>query len=114
VKSEQFAEEMLEEIENFKDLTKEELPVIAKEYLQYKIVNSILGIISGSVLLILSAIVIIICVNNGRPVGITIGLGVGFTGFCITVLSIDTLLRVILQPHRMAIDSIISLIGKTK
>lgn len=93
----------------------EALALIAKEYLQCKIVNSIFGIISGSVLLILSAIAIIICVNNGNwPVGIIIGLGVGFTGFSITVLSIDTLLRVILQPRRMAIDSIISLIGKTK
>lgn len=55
MKLEGFTSEMLTEIKNLKDLTKEELPLIAQEYIFANKVSAIVGLSVAGLLMIIAA-----------------------------------------------------------
>lgn len=111
-----FSEEMLNEIKNLKDLTKEELPLIVKEYINYLKVIGIIYLTVG-VFLLYSAIEAGLYVTYGefekysdfRLILSLYCLIAGILGFLIIAINLDSLLKVFLQPRRTAIKAITSL-----
>lgn len=112
------AKEMITEIKNIKDLAKEELPLVAKEYVEYNIKTSFIGaIITGVVSLLSIAMligVLIVYLKSGTfyevlfPISLvgTIGLIIGGISCCVNV---SQYLEFKLQPRRKAIEAITSL-----
>lgn len=116
-KLKEFSEEMLKEIKDLKDLTKEELPKVAQEYIFYKKATSLLNLIFCSVLLlsvILAGIYLVFGNFNDEDFVKKTGLAayclitgiISIIGFS---CSLDEVLSVFLQPRRTAIYAITSL-----
>jgi len=109
--TEKLAKEMLDEVKNIKDFAKEELPVVAKEYVSYRTVSS-------GIMLILSIIGLGVsgCLLTGGlasesdfdPRTLIGGIGV-LVCFIATCVNGDLYLEVKLQPRRTAIKAITSL-----
>ena len=114
-----FIEEMLQEVKSIKDLAKEELPAIAKEYVRAKIVMYGVGIM-------LSLVAITIGISCGlyallhtfpetynghdNQMGISaVGLITGAVGCVFCACNLYSFLEFKLQPRRMAIKAITSL-----
>jgi hypothetical protein len=112
-----FVEEMVQEVKDLKDLTKEELPLIAKEYIAYLKFITMLQLIVYS-LIMFSAVATGLYAAFGtfeKYDDLRMGLGfytfiagiVSFGGLAFTVESLTSL---ILQPKRTAIYAITSLL----
>lgn len=119
MKTDAFIEEMLEEVKNLKDLAKEELPEIVKEYIFAQKVQNWLGLGVGLFLLT-------ICASSGLYATLhefsdkyddtkfalfMISLLSGIVGAIFTAGCISDLINFYLQPRRMAIKAITSLKG---
>ena len=113
-------QEMLTEIKNLKDLTKEELPLIAQEYIHANRVSCALGVGLGlSMLLLAGAIAVLGFLHVPNPdryddvrFGCSLaGLLLGAVGFVTAVLNVSHAVDFYLQPRRMAIKAITSLMG---
>lgn len=110
-----FIEEMLEEVKSFKDLTKEELPLIAKEHIKANIVKSIFDLSFGLLLVTISGILgyhlyfkEIIYSDVKLSFGIISGI-LAIFGPIITMCSLSNLMDYYLQPKLMAIKGILNL-----
>ena len=105
--------EMVNEIKSLKDLTKETLPEVAKEYIRYNTVTSLVFLFL-SVLLAIASIVAIVVGHYTRDVTPdSLILCFGVSGLIVSVLAIfinaNNYMSFVLQPRRKAIEAIISL-----
>lgn len=112
------AQEMLKEVKNIKDFAKEEIPIVAKEYVNYLTITSgtflivsILGMgISGYVLSHgIAGMLSDKRMSDSQMVATLlggIGLLISFIGTCVNG---DAYMQVKLQPRRTAIKAITSL-----
>lgn len=113
-KLEELAQELIKEVRDVKDLTKKELPEIAKEYITYNITFSKVVTIVSGVVLILSLIGAILAIFVLRSDSFAVGVGMlsfltgmfSFFAFCSEYTSY---LSFKMQPRRMAIKAITSL-----
>jgi len=116
-KLQSLANEMVDEIKNLKDLTKKELPAIAKEYITYLKVTAVIQlIISGALILLGTECVLQVLYGTFETYHeekvITFALGglcLGVPGLIAFFCNLDTLISVALQPKRTAIKAITSL-----
>lgn len=113
---EALAQEMIKEVRDLKDLTKKELPEIAKEYISYNMTMSVIGMIICGVVLVLSLIGVAVAffvleMGSGAFVA-TLLLSVIFSmvSFIIMCTSLCNYLDFKLQPRRMSIKAITSLL----
>lgn len=110
---EAFIEEMLQEVKNLKDLAKDELPIVVKEYIRYNIISSVIGLILSGALLTLAAICDVIAWHSPNEcVQCLCSIAAALSGTVGTILGLcsgDTFLACKLQPRRMAIKAITSL-----
>lgn len=113
---EEFLEEMLREVKSLKDVAKEELPLLAKEYIYANKVQiwMLLGV--SMLLLIMAAAGTAYLVlgefekyDNAISAILCIVLTTGAAGLVLLFFSISELLDFYLQPRRMAIIAITSL-----
>lgn len=112
-KYEEFADEMLKEVTDIKDLTKKELPLIAQEYIQYNIIISSIGMIVFSMCSLFG--IGLIRYGMSQSSGDAHDVPIIFGGLaCLAVLGIIgttmNYLKFKFQPRRMAIYAITSLI----
>ncbi len=114
-----FVQEMLNEVTNLKDLAKEELPIVAKEYIKAYKVKTIFGLIVGALLLLLAMSSGAYALfgkfseyhNDDAAFFCLFGIVSGIAGL-ITVWSITDLIDIVCQPRRLAILAITSLVSK--
>lgn len=114
-KFEKFADEMLKEVKDLKDLTKKELPIVAQEYVRYNKISSLVGVLfTGSIFAVSAWSVYHGATSDfghrddGRGyilVGGIFGLLSGIAFMCCS----DQYLSFKFQPRRMAIYAITSL-----
>ena len=111
---EAFIEEMLQEVKNLKDLAKDELPIVAKEYIKYNTMVATLGI-TISLILGISCIVLFLLAHFSDPSSdkyILFSVCSGLTGmlsFLFMLCNLPEYLTFKFQPRRMAIKAITSL-----
>lgn len=111
-----FTDEMLNEIKDLKDLTKEELPQIAREYINYLKISNVLYLIS-CLFLFYTVVEAGLYGFYGdhiqfSPIQLFIVLYciiVGLFSIITIINSMDNILNVFLQPRRTAIIAITSL-----
>jgi hypothetical protein len=117
MKLEELTSEMLTEIKDLKDLTKQELPLIVKEYIRAEKVVATIGLAIGGAFFLVSAFLIYKGVtfierNNyshdafGWYASAAVTL---FAAFLFTLINGLNLLAVVMQPRRTAIKAITSL-----
>jgi hypothetical protein len=113
-----FIDEMLLEVKNLKDLAKDELPEIAKEYIIAKKIQAFIGLVFGILIILLASSASAYYFfgtlesHSDSKLGLVVFLAVAFLlGFLITFSYVDGLLDLYLQPRRMAIYAITSLKG---
>lgn len=112
----QFVSEMLEEVKNIKDLAKEELPLVVKEYINANKIFGWIGTIVGVILLSAVGYALHYLAHGDfeRYSDVKFVLGIssfvgGFIGAAFVMCSGTNLLNLYLQPRRMAIKAITSL-----
>ena len=112
----EFLEEMLQEVKNLKDLAKEELPVVAKEYILANKVQAYSGLAIALVLLSVAAfsghqlMTLELERYSDAKFGYALLGGLtGIIGFILAMCNVSSLLDLYLQPRRMAIKAITSL-----
>ena len=107
-------EEMLQEVKNLKDLTKEQLPLVAQEYIKYNTMVAILGI-TISLILGVSCIVLFLLAHFNVPdsdnqILLSVCSWVsGILSFLFMFCNLPEYLIFKFQPRRMAIKAITSL-----
>lgn len=108
-------EEMLNEVKNLKDLAKDELPLVAKEYLLNQKIQGYIGLSIGMVILLVGAAAGAYAAlgtfhHSEDAVSYALsGMIGGLVGFVMTLCNGSSLMDVYLQPRRMAIKAITSL-----
>lgn len=116
MKLEDFANEMLTEIKDIKDLAKEELPLVAKEYVRYQTISNLMSIGFCLVVLLICAISTYITIGSANTnVQFVFGVGAvtsGIIGAVSLAICVDNYIYVKLQPRRVAIKAITTLINK--
>jgi len=119
METDKFLEEMLKEVTSLKDLAKQELPLVAKEYILAQKVMAYLGLALGGTFL-LTAIGMLVFKYAYEPTNSRDDLGnvmaiismiPGTLGVIITSTNLCSLINLYLQPRRMAIKAITSLKG---
>jgi len=118
-KFEKFADEMLQEVKNLKDLTKKELPVVAQEYVRYNVISGLISMIFTGLIFGLSAYSLYHGLTlpshdaNGHsqePIGwVFWGLIFGVVSGIGLLCSVEQYLSFKFQPRRKAIYAITSL-----
>lgn len=108
------AKEMIAEVKNLKDLTKENLPLVAKEYVAFNEVSAILGAVLSLLVFAPSCVGIIHGILNDkmgdRTVGAVQGLslfGMLIGGFFLLV-NIYSYLSFKFQPRTKAIEGVVN------
>lgn len=112
----EFIEEMLQEVKNLKDLAKEEMPIVVKEYILTNKVQAFVGLAISIVLLSLAGFSLfqLLTTEFERFSDAKFGYSLmgsisGVMGFVISLCNGSRLLDLYLQPRRMAIKAITSL-----
>ncbi len=110
-------EEMLQEVKNLKDLTKEELPLIAKEYIHANLIGSLFVMGVSGVMLVISLVCGLYSMfgtfheNSGPEVlSVVVAICGSVVGFILMGIGTTSYIDFKLQPRRMAIKAITSLI----
>lgn len=109
------AEEMVKDIKDLKDLTKQELPELAKEYIKFNLTYAKVMSIISFFLLILTVIICTIGYINVHKFDDKAGfvlLGSVFSALCLIAIfiNITNYLKFKCQPRRSAIEAITSLL----
>lgn len=113
-----FMEEMLKEIKDLKDLTKEELPLIAKEYIRVnKIIHGI-GVGLGGIATLAGLAILFVAVthvpddrwDDTKTCCYLLGGFLSAGGLTISLYNTVALLSILLQPRRTAIEAVTSLL----
>lgn len=113
--------EMLEEVKSLKDLTKSELPLVAQEYIAAEKVKAYVDLATGLGLLLTSlstGLYTALANSGGHDVtGAQVICGIicaitGIFGIVCTACTVGNVIDLAMQPRRMAIKAITSLISK--
>jgi hypothetical protein len=114
---ESLANEMIQEIKNLKDLTKETLPIVAKEYIHYNMTMAAIGLIVfglfflvGLAGLIYSASINALIDKNFGPLQLVSTILFMF-GTCFGIGSFITLVSFYMQPRLKAIEGVVKTFG---
>lgn len=110
-----FVEEMLKEVKDLKDLSKEQVPLVAQEYINYHMAMHLLGIILFGIMFLIGLgllfVGIFVAKTHDDQFGFELLGGIlGGLGFMIMMCNVVDYLKFKLQPRRMAIMAITSLL----
>lgn len=114
---EELAKEMIEEIKNLKDLTKENLPEVAKEYVRFNIILSLIGFTSSGFVVLVGLVMFVYGLSqegytNNSPDSATayfaFGGLVALIGIIVGLINFVNYLGFKLQPRSKAIKGITS------
>lgn len=114
-KLDKLAEEMIDEVKDLKNLTKENLPEVAKEYIKYNLIKSGISFFIFGLIFILGLIGTIQGILNDKFLDKNIGSIEVFSllfviiGGVISITEIITFLQFYLQPKSKAIEGVIKL-----
>ena len=115
-----FADEMIKEIKNLKDLTKKEIPEVAKEYIKF---NKTISLIGGILFAIVAMVggYIIVCgfsyiptheYDDAKTGYYMVGGLISAIGIFASIANLYNYLQFLYMPRRKAIEAITSLFGE--
>lgn len=114
ISKDELIQELLNEVKSIKDFTKEELPVITKEYIQASKVKTFFNLCVGFMLCITAYYCVAYVINIESETAATIfasiyGVIGGTVGFIMVGHCITSLIDLYFQPRRIAIKSVLNL-----
>jgi uncharacterized membrane protein YesL len=114
----ELAEEMLKEVKDLKDLTKKELPEVAKEYVNYFLYSNIVGLFYAVILCLLSTssfyylFFVVEKLSEKEQVLAVLTCIIIMPSFFLLWACTENILAAVVCPKRKAIEGILNLFNK--